>query len=216
MTDPAVRSSAQALAQKEDMEERIATLEKRYLAVQREATSIHDLNDKLEHELANKESLHRQVARPRGPAAFGLDPEVSIALEPAPLGRGSVACPLHPAEARVGGGSGWGRFRAPSQLPPPHFASVRRRRGTCRSAWSWRSRSCSRRCGRPRRCRRWRPSWPREWPPSARQVGRGPRSVVCRAESGGGGAAWATRTRSVPLGWKPSRCRGCDSPIRSG
>eukprot|EP00069_Balaena_mysticetus_P009028 bmy_19969T0 len=50
----------QALAQKEDMEERITTLEKRYLAAQREATSIHDLNDKLENELANKESLHRQ------------------------------------------------------------------------------------------------------------------------------------------------------------
>uniref|UniRef100_A0A8C5KB13 SAM domain-containing protein n=2 Tax=Jaculus jaculus TaxID=51337 RepID=A0A8C5KB13_JACJA len=50
----------EALAQKEDMEERITTLEKRYLAAQREATSIHDLNDKLENELANKESLHRQ------------------------------------------------------------------------------------------------------------------------------------------------------------
>lgn len=60
-------SPAQALAQKEDMEERITTLEKRYLAVQREATSIHDLNDKLENELANKESLHRQVT-----PAFGV------------------------------------------------------------------------------------------------------------------------------------------------
>ncbi|KAF6073589.1 PTPRF interacting protein alpha 4 [Phyllostomus discolor] len=54
------RDLREALAQKEDMEERIATLEKRYLAAQREATSIHDLNDKLENELANKESLHRQ------------------------------------------------------------------------------------------------------------------------------------------------------------
>lgn len=44
------------------MEERITTLEKRYLAAQREATSIHDLNDKLENELATKESLHRQVS----------------------------------------------------------------------------------------------------------------------------------------------------------
>lgn len=43
------------------MEERITTLEKRYLAAQREATSIHELSNKLEHELANKESLHRQV-----------------------------------------------------------------------------------------------------------------------------------------------------------
>lgn len=44
------------------MEERISTLEKRYLAAQREATSVHDLNDRLESELANEESLHRQVA----------------------------------------------------------------------------------------------------------------------------------------------------------
>ncbi|XP_053508336.1 liprin-alpha-4-like [Ictalurus furcatus] len=48
------------MAQKEDMEERITTLEKRYLAAQRETTSIHDLNDKLENELATKDSLHRQ------------------------------------------------------------------------------------------------------------------------------------------------------------
>lgn len=43
------------------MEERITTLEKRYLAAQREATSVHDLNDKLENEIANKDSMHRQV-----------------------------------------------------------------------------------------------------------------------------------------------------------
>ncbi|RMB98130.1 hypothetical protein DUI87_25608 [Hirundo rustica rustica] len=48
------------LAQKEDMEERITTLEKRYLAAQREATSVHDLNDKLENEIATKDSMHRQ------------------------------------------------------------------------------------------------------------------------------------------------------------
>lgn len=51
----------QALAQREDMEERITTLEKRYLSAQREATSLHDANDKLENELASKESLYRQV-----------------------------------------------------------------------------------------------------------------------------------------------------------
>ena len=43
-------------AQKEDQEERISTLEKRYLNAQRESTSLHDLNEKLEHELANKEA----------------------------------------------------------------------------------------------------------------------------------------------------------------
>ncbi|XP_025066946.1 liprin-alpha-4 isoform X2 [Alligator sinensis] len=58
--EPGQKIPWKALAQKDDMEERITTLEKRYLAAQREATSIHDLNDKLESELANKESLHRQ------------------------------------------------------------------------------------------------------------------------------------------------------------
>lgn len=72
MTFPPVMSSPnQALAQKEDMEERITTLEKRYLAAQREATSIHDLNDKLENELANKESLHRQVTPAVGVGGHG-------------------------------------------------------------------------------------------------------------------------------------------------
>jgi len=36
-------------------EERIATLEKRYLNSQREATTLRDLNEKLEQELKNKE-----------------------------------------------------------------------------------------------------------------------------------------------------------------
>ncbi|GAA6089628.1 liprin-alpha-4 isoform X4 [Tachysurus ichikawai] len=55
-----VAANQEAMAQKEDMEERITTLEKRYLAAQRETTSIHDLNDKLENELATKDSLYRQ------------------------------------------------------------------------------------------------------------------------------------------------------------
>ncbi|XP_074793879.1 liprin-alpha-3 isoform X2 [Natator depressus] len=54
------RDLKEALAQREDMEERITTLEKRYLSAQREATSLHDANDKLESELACKESLYRQ------------------------------------------------------------------------------------------------------------------------------------------------------------
>lgn len=53
---------AQAMCQKEDMEERIVTLEKRYLSAQRESTSVHDINDKLENELANKEAFLRQVS----------------------------------------------------------------------------------------------------------------------------------------------------------
>ncbi|XP_070086015.1 liprin-alpha-1-like isoform X16 [Equus caballus] len=50
-----------AMAQKEDMEERITALEKRYLAAQWEATSVHDLNDKLENEIAHKDSVHCQT-----------------------------------------------------------------------------------------------------------------------------------------------------------
>lgn len=63
---PDVPAAAVSLrSQREDMEERITTLEKRYLAAQRETTHIHDLNDKLENELATKDSLHRQVTRSR-------------------------------------------------------------------------------------------------------------------------------------------------------
>ena len=47
------------------MEERIVTLEKRYLSAQRESTSLHDISDKLENELANKEAFLRQVCRLR-------------------------------------------------------------------------------------------------------------------------------------------------------
>ncbi|XP_043093552.1 liprin-alpha-2 isoform X13 [Puntigrus tetrazona] len=50
-----------AMCQKEDMEERIVTLEKRYLSAQRESTSLHDITDKLENELANKEAFLRQM-----------------------------------------------------------------------------------------------------------------------------------------------------------
>ncbi|KAI4875366.1 hypothetical protein NFI96_022857 [Prochilodus magdalenae] len=55
------REIKEALCQREDMEERITTLERRYLSAQREATSLHDIKDKLENELASKESLYRQV-----------------------------------------------------------------------------------------------------------------------------------------------------------
>eukprot|EP00063_Salmo_salar_P034091 XP_014008926.1 PREDICTED: liprin-alpha-2-like isoform X7 [Salmo salar] len=51
----------EAMCQKEDMEERIVTLEKRYLSAQRESTSLHDISDKLENELANKEAFLRQM-----------------------------------------------------------------------------------------------------------------------------------------------------------
>ncbi len=52
----------QSIAQREDQEERIATLEKRYLNAQRESTSVHDLNDKLESELAMKEAQIKTVS----------------------------------------------------------------------------------------------------------------------------------------------------------
>uniref|UniRef100_A0A668ALG4 PTPRF interacting protein alpha 2 n=1 Tax=Myripristis murdjan TaxID=586833 RepID=A0A668ALG4_9TELE len=55
------RDIKEAMCQKEDMEERIVTLEKRYLSAQRESTSLHDISDKLENELANKEYVHVQM-----------------------------------------------------------------------------------------------------------------------------------------------------------
>ena len=45
-------AGVQSKAQKEDQEERIATLEKRYLVAQRELTSVQDGSDKLQTELA--------------------------------------------------------------------------------------------------------------------------------------------------------------------
>lgn len=112
----------QALAQREDMEERITTLEKRYLSAQREATSLHDANDKLENELASKESLYRQVGAPR-------------------LGRGAGDQVLA------------GR---PSSTPLPSLSCprVKRRAASWPSGWTTPSRSCSRRCRRPRPCLR--------------------------------------------------------------
>lgn len=50
------RDLRENVAQKEDQEERIATLEKRYLNAQRESTSLHDLNEKLDQELRHKEA----------------------------------------------------------------------------------------------------------------------------------------------------------------
>ncbi|XP_030190099.1 liprin-alpha-1-like [Lynx canadensis] len=56
------RDVREAMAQKEDMQDRITTLEKRCLRAQHKATSLHDLQDKLENEIAKKDSLHRQTA----------------------------------------------------------------------------------------------------------------------------------------------------------
>lgn len=50
------RDIRESIAQREDQEARIATLEKRYLNAQRESTSLHDLNDKLEAELVTKDT----------------------------------------------------------------------------------------------------------------------------------------------------------------
>ena len=50
------RDLRENVAQKEDQEERITTLEKRYLNAQRESTSLHDLNEKLDQELRHKEA----------------------------------------------------------------------------------------------------------------------------------------------------------------
>lgn len=99
-------SLPQALAQKEDMEERITTLEKRYLAAQREATSIHDLNDKLESELANKESLHRQVPKldptsPHHPGDLGGKSGCWGWDKRASCGAGHPRCPVPQCEEKA-------------------------------------------------------------------------------------------------------------------
>ena len=52
----------QAAAQKSDMEDRITTLEKRYVRLQHEVTALNDDNERLETELASKESELIQVS----------------------------------------------------------------------------------------------------------------------------------------------------------
>lgn len=51
----------QAAAQKSDMEDRITTLEKRYVRLQHEVTALNDDNERLERELASKENELIQV-----------------------------------------------------------------------------------------------------------------------------------------------------------
>ncbi|UXI16700.1 uncharacterized protein NH340_JMT02643 [Sarcoptes scabiei] len=53
------RDMKENIAQKEDQEERIATLEQRYLNAQRESTLIHENNEKIQRELINKEAQLR-------------------------------------------------------------------------------------------------------------------------------------------------------------
>ncbi|ESO10659.1 hypothetical protein HELRODRAFT_190127 [Helobdella robusta] len=55
------RDIRESVAQKEDQESRIATLEKRYLNVQRESSCLVDVNNKLESEVVTKDSLIKQV-----------------------------------------------------------------------------------------------------------------------------------------------------------
>lgn len=55
--------SQQAAAQKSDMEDRVATLEKRYVRLQHEVTALNDDNERLETELASKESELIQVEK---------------------------------------------------------------------------------------------------------------------------------------------------------
>lgn len=50
------RDLREKVAQKDDQEERIATLENRYVNAQRMSTNLHDLNEKLEQELQHKKA----------------------------------------------------------------------------------------------------------------------------------------------------------------
>lgn len=50
----------------------------------------------------------------------------------------------------------------------PSFPRLQIKTASCKRAWRWWSRRCSRPWGRLRCCARWKPSGPRWWPPSAR------------------------------------------------
>lgn len=53
----------QSQMSRQELEDRVVTLERRYLSAQRESTSIHELSDRLESELANRDAMLRQVTR---------------------------------------------------------------------------------------------------------------------------------------------------------
>ena len=55
------RDLKENLAQKDDQEQRISTLEQRYVNSQRECTALHDLNNRLETELAIKDNSLKHV-----------------------------------------------------------------------------------------------------------------------------------------------------------
>lgn len=106
------------------------------------------------------------------PRRAGASPQEAALLQAPPGSSGQVRVRR---EAGVAGSRGHS-----ASLSPPR---PRTKTGSCKNAWSWRSRSCSRRCGRPRRSPRWRPSWRRGWPRSRRcRPGCSPGSRV-----GGGG-----------------------------
>ena len=59
------RDLKESQVQKEDQEERISTLEKRYLTVQKAATDLTEFNNRLENELTNKETELQHVYFPK-------------------------------------------------------------------------------------------------------------------------------------------------------
>lgn len=80
----------------------------RYLSAQREATSLHDLKDKLENELASKDSHHRQV---------GLLPAASLLLL-LPASSSRCSCPAERGEEPAAPGAS-GRRQAEAAADPP-------------------------------------------------------------------------------------------------
>ncbi len=146
----------------------------RYLSAQREATSLHDIKDKLENDLASKESLYRQV----GKVCF-IPACVHVSAVDWQLGhvsrwhteRAINAFSFPPVALIMSAAPRQSSLRVSPLLSLILFACrARRRTGSFRSVWMMPSRSCSRLCRGPRRCLRLRPSSPREWQHSTRCV----------------------------------------------
>lgn len=146
-----------------------AALVSRYLSAQREATSLHDIKDKLENELASKESLHRQVRKTASSSLFVCFVNLIDSLAPFHLGIQSS-----PSVRLFFSFCGFNRVFCPQVLPPlPVLLSscrAKRRTGSFRSDWMTPSRSCSKPCREPRRCLRSKRSSLREWRLSTRCV----------------------------------------------
>ena len=121
----------------------------RYLSAQREATSLHDIKDKLENELASKESLYRQV-------------KFVSNITAARYGYNQIVCSCACYQIWKWIPTAISSRRAHKLCVCSCVSRVKKRTGNFRSAWMRPSRNSSRPCREQRLCLKSRPSLHKE------------------------------------------------------